>query len=133
MGCHAHLTGFLTPCLIMLQSKLLRSHIGHVLPGRVLAVWMPKAYVEFALQAEVRVREAAEKALEAARAELAALQGRSQRAQRRRQRVLARMDELTAHTPMISHGEHQAFCGRLFSRSHAVTHCAPQQLSLHAP
>lgn len=63
-------------------------------------------------QAEARVREAAEKALEAARAEVGALQGRAGRAGRRRRGALACMPLGTNVPSLARHGERSALASQ---------------------
>ncbi len=58
------------------------------------------------LQAEAKVREATERALEAARSEVEALGAKARRAAKQRRRLLTRMEDISEgiQSPFITHG-----------------------------
>lgn len=61
---------------------------------------------KWTLQAEAKVREATERALEAARSEVEALGAKARRAAKQRRRLLTRMEDISEgiQSPFITHG-----------------------------
>ncbi|BDA44583.1 hypothetical protein COCOBI_06-0590 [Coccomyxa sp. Obi] len=74
---------------------------------RIAAAENRRLHLEQQLQAEARVREATERALEAARSEAEALGAKARRAAKQRRRLLTRMEDISEgiQSPFITHGQ----------------------------